>query len=103
MKRVYQAANLQEAYLLAGLLAGEGIETRIFNENAQGALGEIPFPQAYPELWVANDAQARRAAELIEAWERQGPSGESRACPRCGEVNPKTFELCWVCGRPLDT
>ncbi len=102
MKRIYQAGNLQEAYLLVGLLAREGIETRVFNESAQGALGEIPFPQAYPEIWVLDDERADRAGEIIDAYEQQQPTGETVACPHCRERNPANFDLCWSCGRSLE-
>ena len=43
MVRLYAAANLQEAQILAGMLAHAGIESQIFNQHSQGALGAIPF------------------------------------------------------------
>lgn len=104
MQRVYQAAGLQEAYLLAGLLAQHGIPVRILNEYAKGGLGEIPFTHAYPELWVMDDHLTERARQLVERWEREQrahATDENVTCRACGESNPANFELCWACGHPL--
>ena len=101
MQRVYEAANLQEAQLVLHLLNEAGIEARVLNANAQGGLGEIPFTQAYPEIWVMRDGDARRAGAVVEAYEQRPPVHGTRRCPACGEENPANFETCWRCGRPL--
>ena len=86
---------------MAGLLAQEGISTRVFNENAQGAMGEIPFTQAYPEVWVVEDAQFTRARGILNEFESSAPTATLTVCDRCGEQNPGNFELCWQCGEAL--
>ena len=98
MIKAYTAANLQDAHILLGLLESCGIKVRILNAAAQGGLGEIPFPSAYPELWLEDDRDAVRARKVIEEFERP-PSGESpRRCPNCQEESPARFEVCWKCG-----
>lgn len=101
MRRVYETANLQEAHLILHLLSAEGIEARILNANAQGGLGEIPFTQTYPEIWVMRDGELDRARTIIAAYERRPAVQGTRRCPACGEENPDNFETCWHCGRPL--
>jgi hypothetical protein len=44
MKKIYSAANLMEAHIMLDLLGQSGIDARLFNENAQGAAGQIPYP-----------------------------------------------------------
>lgn len=100
MQRLYQASNLPEAYLLQGLLQQAGIEVMILNENAQGALGEIPFTHAYPELWLATPKLFTEAMAIIAGYETN--STAPRRCPYCGEENPQTFEICWHCARQFD-
>jgi len=95
MQRVYAAANLTEAYLLLHRLQHAGIAARVFNEHAVGAMGEIPFTHAYPELWVEHDGDAARARALIAEYEQAG--GSAWDCPACGEGNPPAFETCWRC------
>jgi len=50
MKRLYQAANLPQARLLADRLEAAGLEIRIFNANAQGIAGETPVTETLPEI-----------------------------------------------------
>ena len=101
MKRIYSAANLQDAHIVLGLLAHAGIEARVFNANAQGGLGEIPFTHAYPEVWVVDDADLRRARDLVQGYERAPSETGSARCTACGEDNPANFQLCWKCGAAL--
>lgn len=97
MFRVCSTTNLPEAHLLRDLLGQAGIEALVFNENAQSALGEIPFAQASPELWVALDGDLNRARDVVQAF-RSAPIPPERRCAECGESNPATFDLCWSCG-----
>jgi predicted aconitase len=100
MVRVYSAPTLPDAHLIAALLGQEGIEARVFNENAQGGLGEIPFMHAWPEVWVIDERFANRARELIRALERTDTTSQV-TCTACGETNPSNFQLCWNCGAQI--
>lgn len=97
MQRIYAAASLTEAYLLLHRLQQAGIAARVFNEHAHGAMGEIPFTHAYPELWVEHDRDVARARALIDEYERAGNDAAAWICPTCGESNPSAFEICWRC------
>ena len=100
MKRVHIAPTLLDAQLAADALSSLGIVTHIFNANVAGALGEVPFMQAQPEIWVDDDAQATRAREAL-AGLRDAPLRGEKACPACGETNPGNFMSCWQCGSTL--
>jgi hypothetical protein len=101
MFRLYAAANLQEAQIVAGMLAHAGIESQIFNQHSQGALGEIPFGETYPEIWLEDERDIDLARKLLSAYERPAGATEEAACRHCGEPNPVNFSLCWHCGQPL--
>ncbi|UCH54187.1 MAG: DUF2007 domain-containing protein [Pseudomonadota bacterium] len=102
MQKLYSAANLAEAYLVRELLARAGIAVRVFNEHAQGGLGEIPFTQAFPELWIENSGDATRALEVVREYEHAlHDARPARRCTVCAEENPASFELCWRCGALL--
>ena len=96
MKRVHIAATLLDAQLAVDALSSLGIRTHIFNANAAGALGEVPFMQAQPEVWVDDDAQALRAREVLADILNAAPGAE-KTCPHCGERNPGNFLSCWQC------
>ena len=102
MRRIYSAATLPDAYLVLALLAQAGIPARVFNENAQGGVGEIPFTHAWPEVWLQNESDAERARDIIRQFERGG-SNRQVACGNCGELNPENFEICWNCGVAIES
>lgn len=103
MIKAYTAANLQDAHLLLGLLAASGIEARILNAAALGALGEIPFASAYPEIWLTDARDLARARQIIATFERPPPAAQPVRCASCGEDNPAGFEICWNCGGTITT
>lgn len=104
MRKVYSAANLQDAYLLLHRLERAGIEARVLNEHAHGGVGEIPFTHAYPEVWLVEPADAERAVVIVKEHEheRATPAEAARACRICREDNPGNFDVCWRCGAPLE-
>jgi len=99
MKRVYTAPDLIDAQLVSDTLASAGIANHIFNVNAVGALGEVPYPNALPEIWVDEEADAPRAQALLHA--ARTTQVMERPCPHCGEANPGDFLTCWSCGSAL--
>ena len=100
MKRIYNAANLPDAHIVAGFLAERGIRVRILNANAAGAIGELPVDAAAPQLWVEDPRDEARARAAIDEFMRAG-SGPAKHCGACGEENPPAFEVCWACGNGL--
>lgn len=101
MRRIYSAATLPDAHLVVALLAQAGISAKVFNENAQGGVGEIPFTHAWPEVWLEDERDTGRALDVIRRLEHQG-SDQQVACRACGEMNPDNFELCWNCGVAIE-
>ncbi len=100
MKRVHIAQLLLDAQLAADALSSLGIRCHIFNANAAGALGELPFMQAQPEVWIEDDAQELRAREALAGLLHASPQAE-KTCPHCGERNPGNFLSCWRCAHAL--
>lgn len=101
MIRCYSAANLIEAHIVRDQLEEAGIKTHVFNENAQGGVGEIPFTHAYPEIWLVNDGDIEKARKVIKAYELPMKDAGARLCNHCGESNPGTFQICWRCGKVI--
>jgi len=85
------------------LLAAEGIACLVRNDQLSSALGEIPFIECYPELWVIDDEVLPRARLLLRAWLTAAvPTLESWVCPGCGERLEGQFNQCWACSRLRD-
>jgi ribosomal protein L40E len=102
MLKLYDANNLPEAHLLLDLLSQAGIEAQILNIFAQGATGEIPFGQAYPEIWLEDENDKPRALAIIHDYESTPTNTDWVFCRQCGERNPANFELCWQCSKELN-
>ena len=102
MKKIYSAANLIEAQLVLDLLGHAGIEARLFNENAQGGLGEIPFTHAYPEVWLINNSDIEGGQAVVRDYENTPVASGVVFCRACAEENPRNFQLCWHCGAGLE-
>lgn len=101
MQRLYSAANLPEAHLVRGLLASAGIEACVFNEFAGGALGELPFAEVAPSVWIEEERDMLRARQVIATYEQPGIVPGIVRCNVCGEESPGDFAVCWQCQRPL--
>ena len=102
MKRL--TSNESIAYLghLRNLLEQSGIGCVIKNEQLSGGLGEIPFLECLPELWVIRDSQLGEAETLLEELARAPASAPAWRCSACGESNEGQFAACWSCGRADD-
>jgi len=62
------------------------------NEYLLGALGEIPFTECYPELWIPNDEDYPRAKEVLDGWlAPQLETTGSWLCARCEEEIENQF------------
>lgn len=97
MKRVFSSESLAEVGHFRNLLEQAGIPCLIKNEQLSGALGEIPFLECLPELWVLRDEEAQRARRLIDQ-QREPVVAPEWHCRRCGEQNEGQFAACWRCG-----
>jgi hypothetical protein len=101
MKKLH-TFNLSEhsqAGLLRELLEREGISCLVRNEQLFSAMGEIPFLECWPELWVVDDEVYPRAKLLLDSWlNTAGEELAAWACPACGELLEGQFGACWKCG-----
>ncbi|MBK8064240.1 MAG: DUF2007 domain-containing protein [Betaproteobacteria bacterium] len=98
MRRVYSSASLAAAHHARNLLEAAGIGAFVKNEMLASALGELPFADCQPEVWVADPAQAESAERIL----REGPLrlAEDAAVWQCtcGEICEGQFTQCWRCG-----
>jgi hypothetical protein len=83
------------------LLSREGIKCLVKNDRLSAGIGEIPFVECFPELWLIDDEVYPRARLLLDAWMAQTTGNEDEAwiCSHCQEQVAQQFEACWNCSR----
>jgi hypothetical protein len=68
MKLVYNANDIMEAHIVAGMLHAEGIEAHVGGHYLQGGIGELPMTGFATVSVVEDDVvEARRIIERYQA------------------------------------
>lgn len=102
MKKVTSADSLVTISHYRNLLASEGIPAFIRNEYLGSIVGELPYHEVWPELWVRNDLDYARALELIDAARIGDESPRAPwVCRHCAADNEGQFGACWRCAREV--
>jgi predicted RNA-binding Zn-ribbon protein involved in translation (DUF1610 family) len=96
-RKVHTAESVVEIAHLRNVLESAGIACEVRNDRLGGVVGEIPFVECWPELWVRSTGDVTRARALIEEVLRPAPDAEPWACPNCGERIEPQFTQCWRC------
>ncbi len=102
-RRVFSAEILPTVAHAKNLLENAGIRAEIRNENLGSLMGEVPFFEVWPELWVSQDEDVAPALEIIERMLSTDNSGALPwQCRYCKADNEPQFAACWQCSRPID-
>ena len=96
MKKLYTAGDIIEAQLLNSLLKVQGISSLLKNEGLQSGVGELPFVEMWPEVWIMEQKDWFSATCVLETF-KPLDTLEDWMCARCSLTNPGTFETCWSC------
>jgi hypothetical protein len=97
VKLVARADHPLQAAIWADTLRAAGIRCEVRNTTLSGAMGEIPFLECAPQLWVLDERDEARANEVLQLL-RQPVMGASWRCAECGEESEPQFGSCWKCG-----
>jgi hypothetical protein len=98
MRKVHTGDSVIDVLHLRNLLEQAGIACFVRNERLGGVVGEIPFLECWPELWVVRPGDALRARGVIDlALRADANDGETWTCPACGERIEAAFTECWRC------
>lgn len=103
MKLVARADHPLQAAIWADTLRAAGIRCEVRNTTLSGAMGEIPFLECAPQLWLLDAGDETRAREILRQL-RLPIVGAHWRCAACGEESEPQFGTCWKCGaeRPRD-
>lgn len=65
MIKVFESFDYMEAGRIRSLLEAHGIETFMKNEFLSGALGDLPFQEVAPQVFIVRSSDLERAVQLI--------------------------------------
>jgi lipopolysaccharide biosynthesis regulator YciM len=103
MIKVFEDFDLARVGHFQSVLAASGIRTLLKNQFMSSVMGEIPFVEVLPELWIIDDRDLSRAQELIrDLLARPLEDLPDWTCGNCGTEVASVFSHCWNCGRAND-
>ena len=100
LRKVHTAESIIEIAHLRNVLEQSGIACYVGNERLGGAVGEIPFVECWPELWVLRNGDALEARGLIDTARAASVPSPDWTCCHCGERVEGQFDACWRCANP---
>ena len=100
MKKLTSSESLVTVHHWKNLLESEGIACQIRNEHLGSVMGEVPFVEVWPQLWIVNDLDFDRARQLLSADAVAESPQDPWQCRHCGETNEGQFAACWNCSKP---
>lgn len=98
MIKVYESFDVSRAGQMQSLLEANGIKTFLRNQYSSSVMGDIPFVEVVPQLYVLEPGDVARAKELLRMALPDDSPGEDWVCPECGAEVEGNFERCWKCG-----
>ncbi len=98
--KVYTGASIVDAGLFQNLLEQHNIPTQMRNYHTSSAIGELPFVETHPEIYVPEPYRLQ-ALRLLEELNEDRSDRDDWQCKTCDEANPGSFDLCWQCGDAL--
>jgi hypothetical protein len=98
MIKVFEDFDLATVGRYQSLLEAEGIRTYLKNQYTSSVLGEIPFLEGIPQLWILEERDLAQANSLIRKLAQAGEvTGPDWACPNCQAEVDAVFDRCWNC------
>jgi len=98
MQRVYSNPDAAVAHLAQHALDQRGIEAVVRGDRLGPAVGEVPWTDAWAEVWVGDEGRLDEARAIVAEATAEVGAGAPWTCPACGEVGEPAFGACWKCG-----
>ena len=102
MIKVFENFDFSRVGQMQSLLESHDIKTFIRNEYTSSVVGELPFVEVVPQLYVLEEDDAPRARTLLNLDLPQEAPGEDWVCPECGIEVESNFSHCWKCETARD-
>lgn len=98
MIKVFEDFDFSRVGQMQSLLESHGIRTFLRNEFGSSVVGELPFVEVVPQLFVLEAKDEPRARELLKLELPVEHAAENWVCTKCGSDVEGNFSQCWNCG-----
>ena len=98
MIKVFESFDFSRVGQMQSLLESHGIRTFIRNQYGSSVMGEVPFVEVVPQLFVLRESDVGRAVGLLKLDLPAEEGGTDWICPECGADVDGHFSCCWKCG-----
>jgi hypothetical protein len=96
--KVFEDFDYSRVGQMQSLLESYGIRTFIRNEYGSSVVGELPFVEVVPQLFVLEPKDVERAKEILKLDLPAEEVTPDWTCPKCGTEVEGSFSHCWNCG-----
>ncbi len=98
MIKVFENFDFSRVGQMQSLLESHDIKTFIRNQYGSSVMGEVPFVEVVPELYILAEKDLARAKQLLQLDLPVEESDDDWVCAECGVDVESTFARCWKCG-----
>ena len=98
MIKVFESFDFSRVGQMQSLLEAHGIRTFVRNQYGSSVMGEVPFVEVVPQLFILDDQDLTRALELLQPVCSSDVTDSHWSCPACGADVEGNFDRCWNCG-----
>ena len=98
MIKVFESFDFSRVGQMQSLLESHGIKTYIRNQFGSSVMGEVPFVEVVPQLFVLEEKDFLKAQEILKLDLPVESTEEDWICSGCGTDVEGNFSRCWKCG-----
>jgi hypothetical protein len=100
MLKVFENFDFSRVGQMQSLLEAHGIPTFIKNQFASSVMGEVPFVEVCPQLFILDERDLVAANRVLRSSLGEPQARADWLCPACGIEMEGQFDQCWKCGSP---
>lgn len=98
MIKVFENFDFSRVGQMQSVLESNGIATFVKNQFGSSVMGEVPFVEVCPQLFILNEKDLSKAQALLQETSPVETSDQSWVCSKCRTEIEGQFEQCWNCG-----
>ena len=97
MIKVFENFDYSRVGQMQSLLEAHGIRTFVRNQFGSSVMGEVPFVEVVPQLFVFEERDVARALDLLKLGQPPSVAGSDWICSKCRAEVDGAFDRCWNC------